>query len=75
MADWFVQSYLNNVEQDERIKHLLPLYVVNDRMKIWEYFSRPAVSGTWRQGKTFAEWSSRYVRAVLDVLERVILHG
>ena len=75
MADWFVQSYLKNVEQDERIKHLLPLYVVNDRMKIWEYFSRLEVSGTWRQGKTFVELSSQYVRAVLDVLERVKLHG
>ena len=58
MAGWFVQSLLKNVEQDERIKHLLPWYVVNDRMKIWEYFSRPEVSGTWRQGKTFVEWSS-----------------
>jgi hygromycin-B 7''-O-kinase len=75
MADWFVQSYLENVERDERIKQLLPLYVVNDRMKFWEYFSRPEVSATWREGKTFGEWSNRYVRAVLELVGRMSLHG
>ncbi len=75
MADRFVCSYLEGVERDDSLKQLMPLYVVNDRMKFWEYFSRPEVSAKWTQGKTFSEWCSRYVREVLEVLDRVDLHG
>lgn len=75
MADQFVRSYLEFVELGESVNRLMPLYVVNDRMKSWEYFSRPEASAKWQEGKTFREWSSRYVRAVLEVLERVGARG
>jgi|GEM_PF-2724650 len=70
MVDWFVQGNLTHVEPDAGIKHVMPLYVVNERMKILEYFPRPGVSATWRRGKTFSEWAGRYVSAALGILEK-----
>lgn len=74
MADWFVRSYLEGSEQHGSIGELVPLYVVNDRMKFREYFSRPESSAHWRAGKTFCDWSNRCVSAVHEVLDRVGLH-
>ena len=74
MADWFVRSYFDHVRRDESIRHLLPLYVVNDRMKHWEYFSRPEAPAKWRHGKAFCGWGGGYVKAVLEVFDRVGSH-
>ncbi len=75
MADWFVRSWLEGVGRDGRIRTLMPLYVVNDRMKLWEYFSRPDVSAKWREAKSFRSWGGAYVNAVIEVFNRVGLHG
>ena len=61
--------------RDGRIRTLMPLYVVNDRMKLWEYFSRPDVSAKWREAKSFRSWGGAYVNAVIEVFNRVGLHG
>jgi hypothetical protein len=42
--------------------------VLNDRLKIWEYFSRPEHSVEWLRGKTFRQWAQRYVDGVLKLL-------
>jgi aminoglycoside phosphotransferase (APT) family kinase protein len=44
------------------------LYVLNDRLKFWEYFSRPEHSVEWLRGKTFRHWAQRYVDGVLKLL-------
>ena len=59
MARAFVDSYLGRVAADARIRELMPLYVINDRMKFWEFSTRPDARAAWSQGKTFRDWASR----------------
>lgn len=44
------------------------LHVLNDRLKIWGYFSRPGVNADWLKGKTFRGWAQRYVDGILALL-------
>lgn len=38
-----------------------PLYVVYERLLLWEYFTRPEHRAEWTRGLTFAGWAGRYV--------------
>jgi aminoglycoside phosphotransferase (APT) family kinase protein len=38
-----------------------PLYVVYERLLLWEYFTRPPQRADWTAGKTFSGWARRYV--------------
>jgi aminoglycoside phosphotransferase (APT) family kinase protein len=68
LAAVFIDSYLERVVADARIKALLPLYVVNDRMKFWEFFTRPDARATWSNGRTFRGWAERYVDGLLSLV-------
>ncbi|HXC55329.1 MAG TPA: aminoglycoside phosphotransferase family protein [Rhizomicrobium sp.] len=68
LAPVFVRSYLERVPADPRLKDLMPLYILNDRMKIWGYFTRPGARAAWSEGKTFREWAARYVDGVVALL-------
>jgi hygromycin-B 7''-O-kinase len=46
----------------------MTLYVLNDRLKFWGYFSRPEINAEWLRGKTFRGWAQRYVDGVLALL-------
>jgi aminoglycoside phosphotransferase (APT) family kinase protein len=46
----------------------MTLYVINDRLKFWEYFSRPEINAEWLRGKTFRPWAQRYVDGVMKLL-------
>ena len=46
----------------------MTLYVINDRLKIWEYFSRPEAPIDWLKGKPFRPWAQRYVDGILNLL-------
>lgn len=46
----------------------MTLYVLNDRMKLWEYFTRPAHPADWLKNTTFRKWAQRYVDGILKVL-------
>jgi hypothetical protein len=46
----------------------MTLYVINDRLKFWDYFSRPEINAEWLRGKTFRQWAQRYVDGVLALL-------
>jgi aminoglycoside/choline kinase family phosphotransferase len=46
----------------------MPLYVLNDRMKFWTYFTQPSVDAEWLRGQTFRGWAQRYVDGVLALL-------
>ncbi|MGZ6022416.1 MAG: phosphotransferase family protein [Rhizomicrobium sp.] len=68
MARIFVDSYRSHVTLDQAIDSRMPLYIINDRMKFWEYFTRPENRASWSQGKTFRGWAQRYVNAILELL-------
>lgn len=46
----------------------MQLYVLNDRLKIWDYFTRPGVDAPWLKDKTFRPWAERYVEGVLGLV-------
>jgi hypothetical protein len=41
---------------------------MNDRMKFWEFFTRPAARAAWSTGKTFRGWAERYVVGLAGLL-------
>jgi len=68
LARTFVDAYCERVGVAEDAELLLPLYVVNDRMKFWAYFSRPATRADWTVGKTFRGWAERYLDALIGLV-------
>jgi len=68
LAAVFIATYLEHVGIGAGIEALLPLYVINDRMKFWEFFTRPGARAAWSRGKTFREWAERYVDGLLSLL-------
>lgn len=64
----FVGAYLRLVTPDERLDELMPFYIANDRMKFWEFFTRPEARATWTLGTTFREWAQRYMDEILKLL-------
>lgn len=46
----------------------MTLYVLNDRLKIWDYFTRPAHPAEWLKGKTFRGWVQRYLDGILSLI-------
>jgi aminoglycoside phosphotransferase (APT) family kinase protein len=68
LASIFVDAYLANVTADARIEDLAPLYAIHDRMKFWQFFSRPETRAEWTVGKTFRGWAERYVEGLLGVV-------
>ena len=68
MTKEFVATYRSQAGDDPTIRDRMPLYVINDRMKFWEYFTRPPDVAPWLKGKTFRDWAGRYVDEILDLL-------
>jgi hypothetical protein len=44
------------------------LYVINDRLKLWEYFTRPTHKADWLEGHTFRSWVQRYADGILALV-------
>ncbi len=68
LAALFIDSYLDRVPADSRIEELLPLYVINDRAKFWEFLTRPDRLAEWREGKTFRGWGEGYVEGLVRLV-------
>ena len=68
LAGVFVQSYLQRIAPDARIRELMPLYVISDRLKFWDFFTRPGAEADWLAGRTFREWTQRYLDAIVALL-------
>jgi len=68
MTDTFIESYRSQVASDPTIRERMPLYIVNDRVKFWEFFTRPPEVASWLKGRTFRSWAGRYVDGVLALL-------
>jgi aminoglycoside phosphotransferase (APT) family kinase protein len=68
LARVFVETYRERVPADPRLAASMPLYILNDRMKLWSFFTRPGSRADWTEGKTFRGWATRYVEGVLALL-------
>lgn len=68
LARVFADRYFERVGSDPRLKELMPLYVINDRMKFWAFFATPKNRASWTVGKTFRQWATRYLDSILALL-------
>lgn len=68
LARVFVDSYFERVGRDPHLSELLPFYIINDRMKFWAFFARPAERAAWTVGKTFRGWAQPYLDAISALL-------
>jgi len=68
LARTFVESYRGNIARDASLAELMPLFVVNDRMKFWEFFAKPNAVASWLRGKTFRSWVAPYLDSILELL-------
>jgi aminoglycoside phosphotransferase (APT) family kinase protein len=64
----FLESYRSQVASDPTIRERMPLYIVNDRVKFWNFFTRPPEPASWLKGKTFRSWAGPYVEGILGLL-------
>jgi aminoglycoside phosphotransferase (APT) family kinase protein len=67
LARVFVESYRAHMPADPQLSALMPLYVLNDRMKLWNFFTRPGVRAAWTEGTTFRGWAERYSEGILSL--------
>jgi hygromycin-B 7''-O-kinase len=67
-AQEFLAAYRRGVADDPSIKDRMPIYIINDRMKFWEYFTRPGVDARWLKGKTFQGWVKPYIDRIIAML-------
>jgi aminoglycoside phosphotransferase (APT) family kinase protein len=68
LARVFVDTYFSRVTGDPQIKELLPLYLINDRMKFWTFFANPESPAPWTKGRTFRGWAEPYLDAMLALI-------
>ena len=68
LAAVFAQAYLRMAKHDANVAARMPLYVINDRIKIWEYFTRPDARADWPKRTTFRPWAERYVDGICAVV-------
>jgi aminoglycoside phosphotransferase (APT) family kinase protein len=63
LAQVFVEAYGRRIDAGR-----LALYVINDRLKIWEYFTQPETNADWLRNTTFRGWTQRYMDALCALL-------
>ena len=68
LAQVFIEAYRSNVDRRRIVPERMWLYVLNDRMKFWAFFAQPERRADWTRGKTFREWSGRYLDAIVKLL-------
>jgi aminoglycoside phosphotransferase (APT) family kinase protein len=64
----FLSAYREQTQPDPTLTQRMPLYVANDRMKFWDYFTRPETNAEWLAGKTFKQWCGSYITRILALL-------
>ncbi len=68
LARLFADAYRQGGGLSGAVREVMPLYVVNDRLKLWGYFSRPEIRAEWTQGRTFRAFAEPYVGAITALL-------
>lgn len=68
LAKTFLEVYRSGAGDDPSLAERLPLYVVQDRIKFWGYFTRPDTLADWTKGRTFRRFAQRYVDRICALL-------
>jgi len=67
-AHEFIASYRAHAPADPTLRQRVPLYLINDRLKFWTYFTRSDVRAAWTVGTTFQRWAGRYLSELLPLI-------
>lgn len=67
LAKTFLETYQDGGD-DPSLAERLPLYVVQDRIKFWGYFTRPDSLADWTKGRTFRRFAQPYVDRLCALL-------
>jgi aminoglycoside phosphotransferase (APT) family kinase protein len=68
LAKTFVEAYLGRAGDDATLAERMPLYIAQDRIKLWEYFTRPDTLADWTKGRTFRRFAQRYIDRIAGLL-------
>jgi aminoglycoside phosphotransferase (APT) family kinase protein len=68
IARAFVSSYRKENGPDPTLVDRMPAYLLNERVKIWEYFTRPDVDAAFFKDHTFRSWTEPYIERLLALL-------
>jgi aminoglycoside phosphotransferase (APT) family kinase protein len=68
LARTFVETYRRGAAEDPGLAERMPLYIAQDRIKLWEYFTRPATLADWTKGRTYRGFAQRYVDRIVELL-------
>jgi aminoglycoside phosphotransferase (APT) family kinase protein len=64
----FLDAYRRRKPLSETLLARMPLYLVSERVPIWEYFTRSDVDASWLKGKSFRAWVEPYIDRITDML-------
>jgi aminoglycoside phosphotransferase (APT) family kinase protein len=68
LAGVFLGAYRARRPMSEALLARMPLFLVSERVPIWEYFTRPGVDASHLKGKTFQNWSQSYIDLITKML-------
>ncbi len=68
LAREFLRSYLTNSSSRPGLADRLQVYMLHDRLIIWEYCQRPGHRAFWDPELTLQGWAEPYITAVAELL-------
>ena len=66
LAKLYLQSYFTDIDLDGSTKNRLLLYLIDDRLLVWQYYHRPEHIDQWEQEPNFRKWLETYISVMND---------
>ena len=64
LACRFLRTYLKARPPRPGFEERFPVYMLRDRLIVWEYFQRPGTEPPWQQRLTLREWAEPYTSSL-----------
>ncbi len=68
MARVFIDAWRAAASGDVDVAAWMPLYVVSNRLMLWQAFAQPGQAPIWSRGRTFRAWAEPYLSQMLSLL-------
>ena len=66
LAKLYLQSYFTDATVDASTRDRLLLYLIDERLLVWEYFHRPDHIDEWEHEPNFRTWLEAYINVMLE---------
>jgi hypothetical protein len=71
LAAAYLHAYVDSATLDSDATARLGLYLLDERLIVWEFFHRPEFLAMWQGGnESFREWFATYERELDEALRR-----